>query len=154
MKMLDGLRRAKREMDRDRETGAWDTHIHAFEDYSQMLRDIADGRKKDADLDLAALFRAACKRLPCNCLNLGNVIDGHSDERLEERCRRVSALCHDSWLRGGQLHALAKIPKQPLHDGFYISELAIELMGKLKENDAILYGAVCEMINILEGDLS
>jgi hypothetical protein len=68
--LLDGLRRIKRVMDRDREAGVWDQYIGAFENYWERLKDLPIQ-------DLKQRFEYAWKGTTWNCHNFTSTFRTH-----------------------------------------------------------------------------
>jgi len=68
--LLDGLRRIKRVMDCDRDTGEWDRYISAFEHYWEKLKDIPFEELKQR-------FEYAYKGTTWNCHNFSSPFRTH-----------------------------------------------------------------------------
>jgi len=168
--LLDALRRIRGIMERDREAGVWDEYFHAFEDYWGNLQKL---KLKE----LKALFQSGYRGTTWNCHNFvetfrtysmnpqcperfnARVWDELKGARLEAPCNRMDAACDDSHNRQWQLHALHDIRnwrsryRHKWGSGMLnwsMCEMAATLLRMIKADDEAVYGAVCEMIDILE----
>jgi hypothetical protein len=160
---LDGLRRIKRVMDADREAGAWDQYIHAFEGYHERLQGLSSDAFKQ-------LFEFACKAAVWNCHNFAEVFRWHKGEgvfdganwiwadirrpELKEPCCRIDWACDRSHTLQWQLHHIYDghewSEKNVRRLGWGMCETFAMILREIKAEDEIVYGAVCEMIGILE----
>jgi len=169
--LLDALRRIKRVMDADREAGTWDEYIHAFEKYWERLKD-------HSLKELKRLHKNAWDGAIWNCHNFGSALcihyvirqnpesaqrqfqnwiwDDLKDARLVPALERVGTACDESHTHQWQLRSLYETrdwsKKYYNEMEWGMCENAILVLGKIKEDDDIVYNAVCEMIDILEGD--
>jgi len=163
--LLDALRRIKRVMDADRAAGAWDEYIRAFEKFWDRL-------KGHSLRELKRLHEYAWKGTTWNCHNFQQGFVAYKEyERMPEACRnrlweeiadpRLYELCNkidwatdNSHTHQWQLHALYETRnwKKRYYDELEwgMCETAAGILRQVKEDDEAVYGAVCEMIEILE----
>ena len=163
-KLLDGLRRIKRVMDADRAAGTWDEYIHAFEGYWDRLKDLSLK-------ELKQLHEYAYKGTIWNCHNFSSAFCFYKDyERAPalftnwiwdefahaglERFDGQWGAYDDSHTRQWQLHSLFET--RNWRKKYYgelewgMCETAAMILRKIKEDDDIVYGAVRELIDLLE----
>ena len=159
--LLDGLRRIKRVMDADRDAGVWDTYIRAFEGYWDRLKGL--GIK-----ELKRMLAFAHKGTTWSCHNFAetfrlhqipeDIKSGFWDElrepRMRELCKRIDWAYDNSHTHQWQLHALYETRdwSKKYYDQMEwgTCETAAMLLRAIKEDDEAVYGAVCDMISILE----
>ena len=164
--LLDGLRRFRGIMERDREAGAWDAYIAAFEGAwktweSDNMRDFSMGAFK-------RLLQTAYKGTTWNCHNTTEtfriyheyeenparfrnpVWDELRDPRIEPAARRLDGACHNSWSYQWQLRVLPGVRRPAGMQKYSLCDMAVMLLRQIKDCDGIVYSAVCEMIAILE----
>lgn len=163
--LLDALRRIKRVMDADRGAKVWDDYIHAFEDYHNKLQQL--GRKEFKRLfefahmgttwnchNFVEAFRTYCMNPQCPERFETRVWDELKDPRLGELCNRIDYVYDDSHTRQWQLHSLYETRnwRKKYYSGldWGMCETAADILRKIKKDDDACYGAVCEMIGILE----
>ena len=170
--LLDGLRRIKRVMDCDRAAGAWDAYIHAFEGYHDT--DLHTLKRKE----LRQRFEYAWKGMNWNCHYIGEAFhcwyerahdapeayerkyanwiwEELKDPRIGPVGERLGTASADSHTRQWQMHALYKTQKWKKKYQKYdwgTCETAAMILRRIREDDGIIYDAVCEMIGILEED--
>jgi len=163
----DALRRIKGVMETDRESGAWDEYIHAFENFWDRLK----GHGLEA---LKQLHEYAYKGTTWNCHNFQQAFVAYkeygrmpascrnrlweeiADPRLRELCNRIDWATDNSHTHQWQLHSLYETRnwKKRYYNELEwgMCETAAGILRQIKEDDAAVYGAICEMLAILEGN--
>jgi len=162
--LLDGLRRIKRVMEADREAGVWDEYIHAFEHYWDRL-------KGHSLKELKQLHEYAWKGTTWNCHNFAEAFrifkdyerapeifanpiwHAFTDPCIREQCERIDWACDNSHTHQWQLHSLYETRnwKKKYYNEMEwgMCENAAAILRLIKEDDDIVYHAVCEMIGVL-----
>lgn len=163
--LLDGLKRIKRVMDADREAKIWDKYINAFNNYW--------GELANADLEeIKKRFEYASKAMWWNCHNFAEVFriyknndrnpnayeneiwNEWKDNRFASACKKIDVAYDDSHKRQWQVQALSGT--RDWSKRFYnewewgMCECAVETLRVIKHDDEIVYGSICELIEIME----
>ncbi|MHB9106048.1 MAG: hypothetical protein ACYDCO_03230 [Armatimonadota bacterium] len=89
--LLDGLRRIKRVMDCDREAGAWDQYINAFENYGERLKGLSIEELKQR-------FEYAHKGTTWNCHNFAETFRTLEYLHRERRPGEPVPEQHNNWI--------------------------------------------------------
>jgi RimJ/RimL family protein N-acetyltransferase len=80
-----------------------------------------------------------------------------ADPRIVPACRRIGTACDRSHTLHWQMHSLCRSRdwrKRYVNMDWGMCETAVMILQKIKEYDDVMYGAVCEMIKVLEGDIT
>jgi len=160
----DALRRIRRVMEFDRETGAWGEYIRAFEKYWDRL-------KGHSLQELKQLHKNAWEGAIWNCHNFAEtfrVVKGPPvDENwiwaelrnpaLESLCLRIDWAYDNSHTHQWQLRSLYETRswKKKYYNEMEwgMCENAATVLRLIKEDDDVVYRAVCDMIEILNENL-
>jgi len=154
----DALRRIKRVMDRDRESGAWDSYINAFADQWKQWE--SENMRTFKMKEFKRLLEIAYKGTTWNCHNMQETFETGdrfgtpiweelNDPRLKELGNRIAYACHLSWSCQWQLRVLPGVRKPTGMQKYSICDMAVMLLKQIKEQDGIIYNAICGMIDIL-----
>ena len=161
--LLDVLQRIRRVMEFDREAGTWDEYIHAFEKYWERLKDHSLKELKqlhknawDAAIWNCHNFAEAFRIYQCPQRFQNWIYDEFKGPKIKDLCDRISWAYDNSHTHQWQLRSLYETrdwsKKYYNEMEWGMCENAILVLRKIKEDDDIVYHAVCEMIAILEED--
>jgi len=149
---LDALKRIRRVMEADRANGEWDKYISAFTDYWGNLQEVTIE-------DLKQKFKSLQKGMIFNCHSFSHAAglwSGLNDPVFKPALDRMFKACdlsHGHQWQGVSLYDTRDWSKKFYNEAEWgMCENAINVLRMVKADDEMIYGAVCEIVDILEND--